>query len=247
MAAQKKLLQSSTEDKTIVYISNIDSYTQNLKELMASSGFSLDIFPSFGAWRSQESLKKICGIVVDFKTLMTTDPDNRSWFEQIRTVFPVLTIFPAKSELGFRVTFSDRGMELLEEIKEYCESVFGGFHPTAVRRHVRYDRYLRVVVQCLKRPEVNQRAFTLNISMGGLYVVLNDGESFYSAEDRIKIQFLDIFEEGASVPVEVIGTIRFIRSWENARNSQPGIGFMAEDQYLHLLKAIVKNQLLIRR
>jgi Tfp pilus assembly protein PilZ len=212
--------------------------------LLSDESIDAEIFPTLGAWRSSESVAKINGIIIDFRILMASDEENRKWFDQIKTVFPVLLLFPAKNEMGFRLTYHDFSIDSVEQLKGGVKQTFKAYSAQSVRRHIRYDRYYRV--EAIKtNKNLTIQSFVSNISLGGLYLVLLDADQHFAVGNQIEIKFVDVLASDRKKKVSVHGQIRFIRSWINARIQEPGIGVMVDAEDLQYLKDLVQNSLKI--
>ena len=111
----------------------------------------------------------ISGFVVDIQmALKTTDLEKR-WLQTMEGIFPnVRTNW--NPERGLRALYSDSSKSETDNLSLFIEDC-RKFKPRALRKHERKEINFHVLFWPIETPEEEaERAYTLNISGGGLFV-----------------------------------------------------------------------------
>jgi len=111
----------------------------------------------------------ISGFVLDIQmALKTTEPEKR-WLQTLEGIFPnVRTNW--NPERGFRALYIDSTKSETDNMSLFLEDC-RKFKPRALRKHERKKLNFHVLLWPIETPEETaERAYTLNISYGGLFV-----------------------------------------------------------------------------
>lgn len=155
----------------------------------------------------------ISGLVVDIQiALKTTDLEKR-WLQTMEGIFPnVRTNW--NPERGVRALYSDSSKPEADNLSLFIEDC-RKFKPRALRKHERRSINFHVLFWPIDAPEEKaERAYTLNISYGGLFVC----SCYAPPVDNLvwaKLQNVDL------QPFKVL--VKLTRAWGSGINI-PGFG-----------------------
>jgi hypothetical protein len=111
----------------------------------------------------------ISGFVVDIQMALKTTETEKRWLGTMEGIFPnVRTNW--NPERGFRALYSDSSKSETGNLSLFLEDC-RKFKPRALRKHERKKLNFHVLFRSIEAPEETaERAYTLNISYGGLFV-----------------------------------------------------------------------------
>ncbi len=162
----------------------------------------------------------ISGFVVDIRmALKTTEPEKRC-LQTMEGIFPnVRTNW--NPERGFRALYSDSTKSETDNLSMFLEDC-RKFKPRALRKHERKVVHIHVLFRPMEAPEESaERAYTLNISYGGLFVCTCNPPPVDSFV-RVTLQEADM------QPFKVL--VRLTRAWGSGMHI-PGFGGSFVDMY----------------
>ena len=210
-----------TEVKILLVVNDAearDAYSEALTEL----GVTYDIASSFEQMAAMAFEKAYQGLLVDILTLVRCSKDEKVIAYDCMNLYPVLRVKwePKQKRIMLspsEQTFSDRTPELRSFIETRCRP----FVPRQLRRHKRKPLYLNVLVSPdgLFSAENTSKAFTVNISSGGLF--LHTMESFEPG-GTLWLRFIDLADQ-----TPIAATVRWGVPWGKMR-CIPGVGLTWE-------------------
>jgi hypothetical protein len=111
----------------------------------------------------------ISGFVVDIQVMFKTSETEKRWLQTMEGIFPnVKTNW--NPERGFRALYNDSSKSETDNLSLFLEDCHK-FKPRALRKHERKRLNFHVLFRPIDAPEETaERAYTLNISFGGLFV-----------------------------------------------------------------------------
>jgi hypothetical protein len=173
----------------------------------------------------------ISGFVVDIQMALKTTESEKRWLQTMEGVFPnVRTNW--NPETGFRALYGDSSNSETDNLSVFLEDC-RRFKPRTVRKHVRKAINFHVLFRPIAAPEETaERAYTLNISQGGLFVC-----TCYAppADCFVWVKLQEVGEQ----PFKVL--VRLTRAWGSGVYI-PGFGGSYDDLDVNLaerLKAIL--------
>jgi hypothetical protein len=109
------------------------------------------------------------GFVVDIQSALKATEPEKEWLRIIESTFPnVRTNW--NPERGFRALYNDSSKTETDNLSIFLEDC-RKFRPRALRKHERKEIHFPVLFWPIEEPEEKaERAYTLNISYGGLFV-----------------------------------------------------------------------------
>jgi hypothetical protein len=220
----------------VVICGNVD-LNYLVQQFFERNSLSYEIYSSLKDWRMSASKDRLTGVFIDFKNLMSSEQESRDWFHHIESVFPVMILMPSKASVSLKVTHKNELFESDESILGLLKKTIEAHHPRSYREHVRYDRYHRVMLR-RKSDQQEMPAFISNISVGGVFVVVNCMDKTLSTQQELSILFLDL----KGTP-RINGNVRFIRHWDEAQKQSPGLGIQIDEKDLITLNQILYYRL----
>ncbi|MBJ6725121.1 PilZ domain-containing protein [Geomesophilobacter sediminis] len=156
---------------------------------------------------------EISGIIADIPVIVRASYKDKMLFEEIEGIFPNVRVNWNK-EAGFKVLFSDRHKSGEENLRDFIGKCVG-FPPRSLRKDDRKECVLSVQMwQEGTTHEAAVRAFTLDISPGGLFI-----STCYPPE--VGSVFLVEISGFQTLPFKVV--VRWIRAWGDG-GAIPGFG-----------------------
>lgn len=142
----------------------LDAY----RRFFESQGIDLIHMKSISDLFQKLSTTVINGFVVDIQiAIRNTEPEKR-WLQTMEGIFPnVRTNW--NPETGLRALYRDSSNSETDNLSVFLEDC-QKFKPRALRKHVRKNLNFHVLIWPIAAPEeAAERAYTLNISPGGLF------------------------------------------------------------------------------
>jgi len=140
----------------------------------------------------------ISGVVVDIQIVLKADEAEKNWLQTMEEIFPnVRTNW--NPSMGFRALYSDSdksGEDNMAAFLRDCRK----FKPRALRRDKRRKKNFNVLFWPNDAPEQEaQRAYTLNVSYGGLFVC-----TCYAPQEAsfVRVKILEVDERPFKVLVK---------------------------------------------
>lgn len=176
----------------------------------------------------------LSGFVVDIQLALKTTDTEKRWLQTMETIFPsVRTNW--NPERGFRALYSDSRKSETDNLSLFLDDC-RNFKPRAIRKHDRRAINVHVLFWPIETSEEKaERAYTLNISRGGLFVCT----CYAPPADHlvwVRPQEVDV------QPFKVL--VRLTRTWGSGINI-PGFGGSYADPDTNpaeKLEALLKRQ-----
>lgn len=211
-----------------VYIGPENNQQELLFGALKQSPFPILKYDSVAQWRGEIlSIKYLC-VFIDLKTIMSTQGEDRAWFNQIEESLQIfrLHMIPNGEVKIFSLNTSYVGVV---EIQKAMQELFSHFRGKGIRKFQRVNKYMRVVLESLTTKKT-YNCYTLDISEGGAFISgFGPQPSFFSGE-KVKIDFIDV----NSKPY-LIADIKFLISWKDTPKRAPGIGIQASKDYAQVM------------
>lgn len=176
----------------------------------------------------------ISGFVVDIQIALKTTEPEKKWLRIMEGTFPNMRT-NWNPERGFRALYSDSSKSETDNLSVFLEDC-RKFKPRALRKHDRKEINFHVLFRPIEAPEEKaERAYTLNISYGGLFVC-----TCY-APPVDNFVWVRLQEVGVQ-PVKVL--VRSTRAWGSGMHI-PGFGGSYADLDANLaerLEAVLKQE-----
>jgi hypothetical protein len=157
----------------IAFVSKGGAVLDAARKLFSEKGIDLIHLKSISDLFHELPETQISGVVVDIRTVIRASEPEKSWLKNMEQIIPNIRINWRPAE-GFSV-LSDApgfsGAEGLSLFLDHCRTV----KPRVPRKYKHREKNLNLLLWPVGAPEEEaQRAFTLNISAGGLFVCTCD-------------------------------------------------------------------------
>jgi hypothetical protein len=115
----------------------------------------------------------LSGVVVDIHLVLKANEAEKNWLQTMEEIFPNVRI-NWNPGMGFRALYSDSGKSGEDNMAAFLEDC-RRFKPRALRRDKRREKNFNVLFWPVGASEKEaRRAYTLNVSCGGLFVCTCD-------------------------------------------------------------------------
>lgn len=223
----------SKETSLFIILCNQTQMISLIQGFLGKDRISYEVFPSIKEWRLSEDKKPINGIFIDLKNLMTSELEDRSWFQQIEAAFPLFVMMPLKQESALKLAHKNDIYDTEDSIRKILKATISDSEPRNYREYIRYDRYHRVSLIRESDKQVIP-AFVSNISVGGVFATANCFDFPLGVNEEVTIKFLDL----NGIP-SIHGSVRYIRGWEQSKLQPPGVGIQVHEKDLISLNQIL--------
>lgn len=209
------------------------------KYLEAYENVELQTYASVREFQDQGAMGFYSGFIIDIKTIIKADSEEKTYFSKILNAFPVLRVRRGRSEEEVSGLVEGKSLESRQLFDTFVKDLCANYLARGIRLSDRKVMYfsVRVRLQPVARPDWVLRSTSADISYNGFFLVLPNAED---AEDEIEVTVKELDNQE---PLRC--AVRWRLRWGVSNKILPGIGVEVlqiqpdqREQMLRILRGI---------